>query len=548
MKIIIYIFLISFSILCSHAILCPNPLDSGLFLGGTCDLQLNTTLTNSISNVNLDMNSTTIDCKFQSGLLGVSNPNVIISNGKFINCQSKPDMGGIFYFESSVISFIADNIEFFNCSTANNRGIFVSNTTIITLNNCKFDSIKTDNGIISDSSTIYVYNSTFTSLISISGSALHVRDGIYIYDSNFTNCDTKFGVVYINSGTNNSIIKSNFVNCKGYNGGVIYIGLGLNNINIDNSNFINCTSELFAGVLYSYSINNIINVSNSQFINCNSTYVGAIYSNSKLNIINSSMYNVYDINIVGCIFVLDSLNVINSNFTNCRSSVTGVISGKTNVNIINSNFIGNKGEYSVLSMQTSISDGSQINIIGSNIINNSGVVLYDIGNRNINIICTYIAHNMDDEFILYSNNGTLYLTNSSFVDNNASNNASNNGKLIYSNSVNVDNCYCNKLCSVFSINNNILYNISSSNNLICIDNSSNSDSSNSDSSNNDSSNNDSSNSDSSNSDSSNIIYTTIDSTSEVTNIIPSIVTTTSNIVESNNDYNSLSLGIRISLF
>jgi len=314
-----FIILILTIITITNSIFCPEPLNSQPWNGGECYLIRRATLSNNTEeDVYLDMNATTINCNGGMGL-DITNHNVVIINGKFINCSKsgRYSKGGCIYF-SSYNNLTLINMSFDYCSSLTNGG----------------------GSIYTEGNQLTIINTTFNNSYSMTqGGTIFAYDNINIINSSFHNSKSNNdgGAIYFNGQL--YINNSEFVNCSGRNGGAIYnYDLNDNNNNdISNSKFINCSSRYSGAVLFVNSLNSNNNIySNSNNDNLEDIiHVVGVQWNNFVNI-NCDIFNFHMADVL--------IRIINSNVTISNTIINNsnmsyiIVIEDGNIDEINNNY------------------------------------------------------------------------------------------------------------------------------------------------------------------------------------------------------------------
>ncbi|WP_296789638.1 Ig-like domain-containing protein [uncultured Methanobrevibacter sp.] len=377
--------------------------------------------------------NTNLGTNYAGGAINIRSNNWNIINSTFINNTDSSNYGGGAIYAVSG-DFIIRNSEFINSSGKYGGAIFLYSATTQIINSTFEKNTGSSGGVIyAWSAEIQIYSSTFEKNTGSSGGVVYLynSNNNYIDNSTFENNEATYGgVVYLYNSNNNYIDNSTFENNKGiYHGGVIY-GTSGSIIKSTNSKFINNSADYYGGAIYA-SKSNITSI-NSQFINTSSNYYwgGVIYaSESDITSIDSQFINSFASNYGGVIYASESnITSIDSKFINNSDSSGGgaIYASKGNIKINNSTFVNNTDSSSNSGGAVIYSNSVTLDIINSKFINNSanyyGGAIYAYESNITSADSMFINNSAKLGGAIASHSGRIQINNSTFKNNNASNN------------------------------------------------------------------------------------------------------------------------------
>ena len=278
-------------------------------------------------------------------------------------------------FKVSIISqssVTLNNVKFINCGQLDDSNIMA--TSNLTLNNCCFDGIK-GSAIMAygtDSTSIIVKNTVFSNCQSVNKGFISSNDGnAYLENTIFENISSNYGAAIYFKGLELSVKNCQFNNLmSNITGGAIAIkGIAITDstkgryskptsVLIKNSTFNNVSTSKDGGAIFADIAGSFINdgnvvfgdltIEDSNFINCSSQFGGAILQlNGNLSIINSNFTDNHASVSGGAIYTsFADIDIINSKFTNNSALKYGgaIYAEVTNSSITNSSFVSNSVE------------------------------------------------------------------------------------------------------------------------------------------------------------------------------------------------------------
>ena len=285
------------------------------------------------------------------GSISIDNPLTIDGQNHRIS-----DVNGnneILYLDSEYVVF--KNIEFYN-TRIHAEGPDNSNNTVCSFINCTFINCSSKSvdygGAISLGPKSNVVNCTFINCFARNekGGAIFVSTECRVDNCSFIGCYVPGGNVggaIALDGRSNLVSNCRFINCSAYEGGAIYIYVGIYN-RVVGCSIINCSAG-YGGAIGIYSNNNTLD--NCCFVNCSASVGGGSLSfhGDHNKILNSAFLNSYSPR--GGAIILDKKYwdkdkmyhciVDNSNFTHSSDNNGRVIYSKYNVTVTNCKFENN---------------------------------------------------------------------------------------------------------------------------------------------------------------------------------------------------------------
>ena len=372
-----------------------------------------------------------------------------IINSTFINNTDSSNYGGGAIYAISGV-FNIENSEFINSSGRWGGAIFLYGATTQIINSTFEKNSGSSGGAVytwSSRMTIISKSTFVNNTASDKGGAIYARSAstTQIFNSTFENNDALYGGVIYSTQSKEYIVNSTFKNNKGiYHGGVIY-GTSGSIIKSTNSKFINNSADYYGGTIY-VSQSNITSI-HSQFINTSSNYWGGVIYASESNItsIDSQFINNSAKDKGGAIYAVESTNItsIDSKFINNSDSSGGgaIYTSKGNIKINNSTFVNNKDSSSNNGCGGAAihSTNCTLDIVNSKFINNSagycGGAIYAYESNLTSADSMFINNSAKLGGAIASHLGRIQINNSTFKNNNASNNG---GAIWGYNSINND--------------------------------------------------------------------------------------------------------------
>ncbi len=309
--------------------------------------------------LNLTVNDLTFK-HFNSQCIAVSNAHITLNNVTFIDCNSE-------------LGFV-----------------FISDQSVLCLNNTNFSSRSNCSFIFSDHSDIIINNSYLSGKDDCANAITQDRGQLIIENTIFENFNSENGAIINFKGDYFSIRNSKLINSRSqFNGGAII-------------------AKYFP--LYDYSFEPY--PSDAMLIeNC-------VFSNLSASNDGGAIYIDLD---SGSEHIPQSLNIVNSNFTNCTSRYGGAIAIQGgSLNIMCSNLINNSA---AIKGGAIFSSWCSVNIANSTLSNNmaeknAGAIYFDKGKLAIRYsnITNNKALNGSDKAAnaIYANDVDAYFANSTF--------------------------------------------------------------------------------------------------------------------------------------
>ena len=274
--------------------------------------------------------------------IGLTNVLFIFNNIKFVGEDSENTIinfngGGLFTYNEFVDEFqiLIENLTLLNASLSNSNinSIYCNNVIFknssskdfsyfyggsifteghLVLNNCYFiNNSATSGGAIYCTGDCEVKNSFFSNNHALDeGGSIYSRGNIIVENSIFEN-NSALGGGAINVGEGKIYIKdTNYTYNSASSFGGAIVSSNSNNFTLINSNFINDTSEVSAGAIYSiYSINDFYY---SKFINCSALFGGAICDLNSLSNYGNLNFKSNKANDGGAIYKFYNSSTINN--------------------------------------------------------------------------------------------------------------------------------------------------------------------------------------------------------------------------------------------
>ena len=302
-----------------------------------------------------------------------------INSGSNVNLNDDYQINNVVTISSNKV---IDGQNHYIRATSSYRIFTINSNAEVTLKNIKFMNGKQQGGAIYiTNGKVNIINCTFESNNPSSynnGGAIYVSSGsLNLTDSTFKSNGyySSGGAIYLNSNANVDISKCTFDSNKADTGGAIYSLT--NNLKISDCTFKSNTASSYdyggGGAIYS---NSVLEIRNSTFeLNTASSHGGAIYSISKLNIINSTFKSntVSSSKNGGAIYSKSTeLNITDSTFKSNTGFYGGALySASNSVNIVGSDFESNYASSRAGALYfDQVADG-QININESTFTNNN---------------------------------------------------------------------------------------------------------------------------------------------------------------------------------
>ena len=357
-------------------------------------------------------------------------------NVVFKECNAYLGDGGAIYSDNDVY---LDNCTFLN-NHGESGGAIYQKGELLEIIDCKFLSNQAYSGgaictvkdksksVVSIKNTNFINNFIAGSNLFHGGSDLRCTNGILnISNCNFINSTSLvwYGSIFLYNGENKSFIKnSSFINvsCPEGEGGAIFTSR--THMEVSDSKFINATSQTGSGI---YSYWGGVDIIRCEFINCSATEYGggAIRMQyDKHNITDSKFINCNAYYSGGAIFSMANLNISGCEFINCSSNQGGAIHCEESsmslfqIDISSSSFYGNDAQAfgGAISIKSDFFNGNDLNISFSK--SPLGSIFLD--NSNSKLSNVYVNDNVADYGAgIYQNRGSLILSNSTFLNNNA---------------------------------------------------------------------------------------------------------------------------------
>ena len=231
------------------------------------------------------------------------------------------------------------------------------------------------------------------------------------------------GAIRLNSDSSLNIDNSTFTNCTAEAGGAIRLSSGNNKLNIKNSTFFNNVGRI-GGAICSFKHSDRINIEDSVFENNEVKDIGsgyrqnggAIYSNSKLNIVNSKFNKNIALRNGGAIACADEVEIKNSKFNENEAGNYGggAIYVAKKLSVKDSTFSKNRSKQFGGAILAFGDTNIEKNSFNENISNSSGGAIYQTDSARLNI--------KDSNFI---KNGCPNQGGAVFVDNEVQSNFEN---------------------------------------------------------------------------------------------------------------------------
>ena len=333
--------------------------------------------------INIDGNNHVLNGLDQTGILEVSNSNVVLRNINFINGFGE---GKVF-----AIDLNNSDVEIINCTFSNNLG-----------------AISLINSNLTISKSIFSFNSPVG--VYTSGGAIYAEDSILNVGESifFNNSADEGGAIYCFNTVSN-IINSDF-----YNNNVTFYGGAIfsdSQLRITDSRLYKNKAEYKGGAVHStYSFKNedgCLYIDNCDLFNNEAEY-GGVVSSSNINYVIINNSRIYENTaLFGALvsrFNRNTFEIINSacfdNVATNGTIVYNLVCGK--INILDSDFKNNIGEYGALiySLFARIGNG--------------------FSNLNLSVINSNLTDNMGSKGLIYSIMGNVVVYNSSITYKNQS--------------------------------------------------------------------------------------------------------------------------------